>query len=117
MTIEYLYSWNDAAGDAWVQKVEDGKVVQVNSVPIKEAKEKYYATRSKEMQAYDRGLEAAAAVEALAVADHPYPGFLDRVAGHVAASAEQSARQSQEQPFVALGQARKRCAISVYEVA
>jgi len=60
---EYLYSWNDAAPEGYRQTIKDGKVVAVINIPVEEAKRLYYAARSKEMQAYDAGLEKAAETE------------------------------------------------------
>ena len=60
---EYLYSWNDAAPEGYRQTIKDGKVVTCINFPIEEAKRLYYATRSQELQAYDSGLEAAAAID------------------------------------------------------
>jgi hypothetical protein len=57
---EYLYSWNDSAPEGYRQTIKDGKVIECINFPIEEAKRLYYATRSKAMQAYDNGLEAAA---------------------------------------------------------
>jgi len=63
MTIEYLYSWTSYSDTGQKQTVEDGKVIDVCSIPREEAKEMYYKTRSKEMQAYDSDREAAAGRE------------------------------------------------------
>jgi len=59
----YLYSWNEAAPEGYRQTIEGGKVVAVINISVEEAKRLYYETRSKDMQAYDSGLEAAAEVE------------------------------------------------------
>lgn len=60
---EYLYSWSERGQYGWRQTIENGRVVNVVSMPIKEAKEQYYATRSGELQSFDKLQEEIASAQ------------------------------------------------------
>lgn len=48
-------------GGGYRQTIENGKVVNVISIPVEEAQREYYKSRSPEMQAFDTQQEEIAA--------------------------------------------------------